>query len=161
VHRRILRTIDANLNRVSEGLRVLEDVSRFIVEDIPSSRQLKSIRHQLSKSAADIGGSLIENRDVPGDIGAKFDLTTDHQDLTSVVRANAKRVEEGIRVLEELAKLPEFKTVLSSAKLKESRYIVYSVEKTLIEQLPRREESRTRNVEKRDERNKKKPGQTG
>ncbi len=98
---------------------------------------------------------------MPGDIGAKFDLTTDHQDLTSVVRANAKRVEEGIRVLEELAKLPEFKTVLSSAKLKESRYMVYSIEKALIEQLPTSEESRIRNVEKRNERNKKKPGQTG
>jgi thiamine-phosphate pyrophosphorylase len=135
VHRRILRTIDANLNRVSEGLRVLEDVSRFIVEDTSSSRQLKSIRHQLSKSAAGISGSLIQNRDVPGDIGAKFDLTTDHQDLTSVVRANAKRVEEGLRVLEELSKLPELKTALAAAKLKESRYLVYSIEKTLVEQL--------------------------
>jgi thiamine-phosphate pyrophosphorylase len=160
VHRRILRTIDANLNRVGEGLRVLEDVSRFIVEDTPSSRQLKSIRHQLNKSAVDIGGSLIENRDVPGDIGAKFDLTTDHQDLTSIVRANAKRVEEGIRVLEELAKLPDFKTVLSSAKLKESRYMVYSIEKTLIEQLSRCEKPLMRNGEKKNEHNKKRPGQT-
>ena len=78
---------------------------------------------------------MVKNRDVEGDIGAKFDLTTDHQDLTSVSRANSKRVEEGLRVLEELAKLPELKSMLSAAKLKESRYMVYSIEKILIEQL--------------------------
>jgi len=139
VHRRILRTIDANINRVSEGLRVLEDISRFIVEDADSSRQLKSIRHQLSKFAVDISVNLIENRDVRGDIGVKFDLTTDHQNLTSVVRANSKRVEEGLRVLEELAKLPELKSVLSADRLKESRYMVYSIEKTLVEQLSHHE----------------------
>ena len=158
MHRRILRTIDANLNRVSEGLRVLEDVSRFVIEDTASSRQLKSIRHQLSKSAAGIRDSLIENRDVPGDIGAKFDLTTDHEDLTSVIRANAKRVEEGIRVLEELAKLPEFKTALSAAKLKDSRYMVYSIEKALVEQLSHCERPYIRNGEKKNEREKRKPG---
>jgi thiamine-phosphate pyrophosphorylase len=139
VHHRILRTIDANINRISEGLRVLEDISRFIVEDINSSQQLKSIRHELSKSVGEISLNLLNNRDVEGDIGAKFDLTTDHQNLTSVVRANSKRVEEGLRVLEELAKLPELKSVLSAAKLKESRYMVYSIEKTLVEQLSHHE----------------------
>ena len=139
MHHRILRTIDANINRISEGLRVLEDISRFIVEDINSSQQLKSIRHELSKSVGEISLNLLNNRDVEGDIGAKFDLTTDHQNLTSVVRANSKRVEEGLRVLEELAKLPELKSVLSAAKLKESRYMVYSIEKTLVEQLSHHE----------------------
>ena len=87
----------------------------------------------------EISLNLLNNRDVEGDIGAKFDLTTDHQNLTSVVRANSKRVEEGLRVLEELAKLPELKSVLSAAKLKESRYMVYSIEKTLVEQLSHHE----------------------
>ncbi len=148
MHRRILRTIDANINRIGEGLRVLEDISRFIVEDIDSSQQLKSIRHELSKSVGELSLNLLNNRDVDGDIGAKFDLTTDHQNLTSVVRANSKRVEEGLRVLEELAKLPEFKSMLSAAKLKESRYRVYSIEKTLIEQLSHHEKPDTQSREK-------------
>jgi thiamine-phosphate pyrophosphorylase len=148
VHHRILRTIDANINRISEGLRVLEDVSRFIVEDVNSSQQLKSIRHELSKSVGDLSLNLLKNRDVEGDIGAKFDLTTDHQNLMSVVRANSKRVEEGLRVLEELAKLPEFKSMLSAAKLKESRYMVYTTEKTLIEQLSHHEKPDTHSREK-------------
>ncbi|MCX6005728.1 MAG: thiamine-phosphate pyrophosphorylase [Chloroflexi bacterium] len=148
MHRRILRTIDANINRISEGLRVLEDISRFIIEDINSSQQLKSIRHELSKSVGALSLNLLKNRDVEGDIGAKVDLTIDHQNLTSVVRANSKRVEEGLRVLEELAKLPEFKSMLSTAKLKESRYAVYSIEKTLIEQLSLHEKPDTQSREK-------------
>ncbi|MBN1376156.1 MAG: thiamine-phosphate pyrophosphorylase [Dehalococcoidia bacterium] len=144
---RILRTIDANINRVSEGLRVLEDVARFIAEDASSSKQLKSIRHQLSKSAGDLNLELLSNRDVPGDIGARLDLTTDHQDLTAVIRANSKRVEEGLRVLEELAKLPEMKTALSAPRLKESRYVVYSLEKKLISELSHPRRSRIDNQE--------------
>jgi len=118
---------------------VLEDISRFIVEDVNSSQQLKSIRHELSKSVGEHHLDLLKNRDVEGDIGAKFDLTTDHQDMISVSRANSKRVEEGLRVLEELAKLPELKSMLFAAKLKESRYLVYSIEKTLVEQLTHHE----------------------
>lgn len=148
MHRRILRTIDANINRIGEGLRVLEDISRFIIEDVNSSQQLKSIRHELSKSVGELHLDLLKNRDVEGDIGAKFDLTTNHQDLISVSRANSKRVEEGLRVLEELAKLPEFKSVLSAAKLKESRYMVYSIEKILIEQLSHHEKPGTHGREK-------------
>jgi len=135
VQHRILRTIDANINRVSEGLRVLEDIARFIIEDSTSSKQLKSIRHQLSKSAGALSLDLLAHRDVPGDIGAGLDLTTDHDDLHSVIRANSKRVEEGLRVLEELAKLPDIKSGLSASRLKESRYAVYSLEKTLTEEL--------------------------
>jgi thiamine-phosphate pyrophosphorylase len=155
VHRRILRTIDANINRIGEGLRVLEDISRFIVEDIDSSQQLKSIRHELSKSVGELSLNLLKNRDVEGDIGAKFDLTTNHQDLTAVSRANSKRVEEGLRVLEELAKLPEFKNVLSAAELKESRYIVYSIEKTLVDQLSRLGKPDIKSGEKQNESKKK------
>jgi thiamine-phosphate pyrophosphorylase len=135
VHQRILRTIDANINRVSEGLRVLEDISRFIIEDAESSYQLKSIRHLLNRSTADIGHGLLEHRDAAGDIGAGSDFTHEHKDLISIVRANSKRVQEGLRVLEELTKLSEVKHVLPADKLKELRYLVYSIEKTIVAQL--------------------------
>ncbi len=136
MHPRILRTIDANVNRISEGLRVLEDISRYIIEDVATSRRLKSLRHQLNQLVSGIAHNLIEMRDVEGDIGSGFDLVDEHQDLAAIVRANAKRAQEGIRVLEEMSKLPELKSILSSAKLKESRYIVYSVEKVIMAKLP-------------------------
>ncbi|MFQ5925353.1 MAG: thiamine phosphate synthase, partial [Dehalococcoidia bacterium] len=44
----MLRLIDANLNRISEGLRLLEDVARFLVNDAALSEQLKSLRHELA-----------------------------------------------------------------------------------------------------------------
>lgn len=135
MQQQILRIIDANVNRISEGLRVLEDISRFILDDRDISGQLKAVRHGLNGSVAAVGLHLLESRDAAGDVGAGSDITREHKDLSSIVRANAKRAQEGIRVLEELAKLPEFRAVLSAAELRESRYIVYSVEKALAARL--------------------------
>ena len=139
MHQQILRIIDANINRISEGLRVLEDIARFIADDAEISRQLKTIRHQLNSSVEEIGSHIIETRDAVGDVGANFDVIHDHRNLSSIIRANAKRAQEGIRVLEELSKLPELKALLSSASLKESRYKVYALEKILITRLSERQ----------------------
>jgi len=139
VQQQILRIIDANINRISEGLRVLEDIARFIIDDVELSRQLKTIRHQLNSSVEGIGLHIIGTRDAVGDVGADFDVTHDHRDLSSIIRANAKRAQEGIRVLEELSKLPELKALLSSTLLKESRYKVYALEKILITRLSERQ----------------------
>ena len=128
----ILRIIDVNLNRVSEGLRVLEDISRFILEDAQSSRQLKSIRHFVSQPARKMDVPLTEFRDAEGDIGAEFDLTGSHINLVAIVHANARRVHEGIRVLEELAKLPELADVISSTELRRHRYSIYTLEKHVV-----------------------------
>jgi thiamine-phosphate pyrophosphorylase len=136
VHQQILRIIDANINRISEGLRVLEDIARFVVEDEELSRQFKTVRHQLNSLVEEIGPHIIETRDAPGDVGAKFDVIHDHRDLSSISRANAKRAQQGIRVLEELSKLPELKSLLSTTILKESRYKIYALEKILVTRLP-------------------------
>ena len=136
MHQQILRIIDANVNRISEGLRVLEDVARFVVEDVELSRLLKTIRHQLNSSMEEIGLHVIGTRDAEGDVGANFDVIHDHRDLSSIIRANAKRAQEGIRVLEELSKLPELKTLLSTPVLKEARYKIYALEKILVTRLP-------------------------
>jgi thiamine-phosphate pyrophosphorylase len=139
VQARILRTVDANINRVSEGLRVLEDISRFIVEDVDTTRQLKSIRHQVNQLASDLGIHLLLSRDSEGDIGAGSDLVKEHSDLYSIVRANAKRAQEGLRVLEELTKLPDFKGAIPADQIRQSRYLVYTIEAGLINKLPPRQ----------------------
>ena len=139
MQQQILRIIDANINRISEGLRVLEDIARFIIEDVEISRQLKTIRHQLNSSVEEIGLHVIGTRDAVSDVGANFDVIHDHRNLSSIIRANAKRAQEGIRVLEELSKLPELKALLSSTLLKESRYKVYALEKSLITRLSERQ----------------------
>ena len=135
VQARILRTVDANINRVSEGLRVLEDVSRFILEDENSTSRLKSVRHQVNRLAAELGIHLLLSRDSEGDIGADSDLVKEHKDLYSIVRANAKRAQEGLRVLEELTKLPDLKDVIPADQIRQSRYLIYTIEVSLISQL--------------------------
>ncbi len=41
--RTIYRIIDANLNRASEGLRVIEDGVRFILDDRSFTEELKEV----------------------------------------------------------------------------------------------------------------------
>ena len=43
----MLRIVDANLNRIGEGLRLIEDITRFILNDSDISEQLKAMRHEL------------------------------------------------------------------------------------------------------------------
>ena len=142
---RILRTVDANINRVSEGLRVLEDVSRFILEDENSTRRLKSVRHQVNRLAGELGIHLLLSRDSEGDIGAGNDLVKEHRDIYAIVRANAKRAQEGLRVLEELAKLPELKDIIPADEIKQSRYLIYTIEVSLISQLTTHEKGQDEN----------------
>ena len=40
----ILRIIDASLNRIGEGLRVLEEYARFSLDDTVLTQQLKNLR---------------------------------------------------------------------------------------------------------------------
>lgn len=44
---KIERLIDANLNRIKEGIRVIEDVNRYIYDDAALSSTLKQLRHKL------------------------------------------------------------------------------------------------------------------
>jgi hypothetical protein len=68
---------------------------------------VESHQDQLNSSVEEIGSQVIETRDAVGDVGAKFDEVYGHRNLASIIRQNAKRAQEGIRVLEELSKLPD------------------------------------------------------
>ncbi|MCK4863503.1 MAG: hypothetical protein KAS25_04355, partial [Dehalococcoidales bacterium] len=41
-----LRIIDANINRIGEGLRVLEEFARLSLNDTDLTQQLKNMRHE-------------------------------------------------------------------------------------------------------------------
>ena len=43
----MLRLLDANLNRAAEGLRVADDLARFVLDDAGLSGEFKAIRHGL------------------------------------------------------------------------------------------------------------------
>jgi len=47
----VLRVIDANFNRCKEGLRVVEDIFRFIIKQNALRENLRKLRHALDKIA--------------------------------------------------------------------------------------------------------------
>ena len=110
----ILRTVDANCNRIGEGLRFLEDIARFNLNNAILSRQLKQMRHTIIKNVYKLGIQLVSQRNSETDVGATIKSMTQVQDLSTLVMANAKRAEEGLRVIEELAKLPEISPLLNT-----------------------------------------------
>ncbi len=45
--RDVLRIVDANLNRIREGLRFLDDVARFALNDAALSGAFRALRHEV------------------------------------------------------------------------------------------------------------------
>lgn len=128
------RVIDANFNRAKEGLRVCEDVCRFILDGEKHSRQYKRLRHQLTQAVLGLGlKKLIAARDSVADVGKKTSpLESRRQRVEEVFYANAQRVKESVRVLEEFAKL--VKPSLAE-RLKCLRYELYGLEKDVVKRL--------------------------
>ena len=126
------RIIDANFNRTKEGLRVCEDVCRYILNEQSSTRHYKSVRHQLTQvlSGLNVPG-LIRSRNITGDVGRRStDAEFKRRGAMDIYYANSQRVKESIRVLEEFAKL---RNKQIAGKLKRLRYRVYALEKNVIE----------------------------
>ena len=122
-----LRVIDANINRYKEGIRVVEDIYRYIYNDKYISSILKSLRHiKLPLSQKE----LLQNRDSVNDVlKTSTKSEQNRKDLEDIIIANLKRAEESARVLEELFKLIDIDT---SEKFKSNRYKLYNLEKDII-----------------------------
>lgn len=133
----MLRIIDANLNRLNEGLRLLEDVARFLLNDAVLSARLKSLRHGLSEGVSPIYAALLSSRDAGGDVAAFADEDMKRDDIPATVAANARRATESLRVLEEIAKLPG--SGLDPIGFKRARFAVYDIERELMGKVLRRE----------------------
>jgi len=121
-----LRLIDANLNRLREGIRVVEDIYRYIYNDKKTASELKSLRH---KSRIDIYSELLDSRDIQNDVLKKtVESELNRSDLNSILIANFKRAQESSRVLEEFGKLINIET---SETFKSIRYGLYHIEKSI------------------------------
>ena len=129
----MLRLIDANLNRISEGLRLLEDVARFLLNDAALSASLKSMRHELLSEHFSLQKELLSARDSADDVAAFAEEEMRRADLPAIVTANARRVAESLRVLEEFYKLPQSYTNLDldPERFKKARFTLYELERAL------------------------------
>jgi len=124
-----LRVIDANANRATEALRVLEDYGRFVRSDRQLSESLKQVRHDLT-TALDIvpADERLRARDTLRDVGTDVQTQSEYErhDLGQVAAANWKRAEQALRSLEEFTK-PWWND--ASAMIEQLRYRLYSLEK--------------------------------
>lgn len=114
------RIIDANLNRATEGLRVIEEIARFILSDAELSARLKTIRHELQKFFDVEYDNLLDSRDTLNDVGCNIINPDKKESLDSIFKANFKRVEEAFRVLNQYASLDD-----------SYRYRIYTIEKEM------------------------------
>ncbi|UCD15604.1 MAG: thiamine-phosphate pyrophosphorylase [Candidatus Omnitrophota bacterium] len=124
----ILRIVDANFNRCKEGLRVIEDIYRFMLEDDSARKRIRKIRHSLDEVANEkVLKDAILSRDSKGDLGKDVDvLEIKRKDSCDILYINFQRVKESLRVLEEFFKLICPRKVEHIKKL---RYRVYTAEK--------------------------------
>jgi thiamine-phosphate pyrophosphorylase len=125
------RILDANLNRLTEGLRVVEDVVRLGLENKRLLLGVRALRTKVGRDARRLRRRAMLSRDSETDPGRgdRFDKTK-RRSLEDVLFANFKRAEESCRVLEEVLKIAEPKL---AAGLKSARFRLYDLEKRAAE----------------------------
>jgi len=132
----VYRIIDANLNRVMEGIRVSEDIIRFASNNERLTIRLKSLRHEIFDSIKALRKEhleeLVSSRDI-NDVGRKSSESEKKRDnLVDLFLANTQRGKESLRVLEEVLKLFDQKL---SEKFKKLRFKLYEIEKAAVKEL--------------------------
>lgn len=127
----LYRIIDANFNRTKEGLRVCEDLCRYIWNQKTLTRAFKDVRHELTGIVAGLDiQKVLEARHIQGDVGRDTSVSeSKRKDINALFAANSQRVKESLRVLEEVTKLLD---VCVSSKLKTLRYKMYALEQKVI-----------------------------
>lgn len=111
--------IDANINRAKEGARVLEDVARFVLHDKMLFEQARAIRHALRPKAP----VRAPHKD-PG--GHTFKEDNVRKNVIALIHANALRVQEALRVLEETSD-----NQANKQSMKALRYAAYALHQAM------------------------------
>ena len=127
----VARILDASANRCREGLRVVEDYARMILNDAHLSRQIKETRHALVPLLSRLHlDDAVRARDTEHDVGTSIQTAFEmaRPSVWSVVLANMKRVQEALRTLEEYGKTIE---ITAAAGIGALRYRFYTIEKGL------------------------------
>ncbi len=132
MERKVYRVLDVNLNRAREGLRVCEEITRFIFTAPTFTKRFKAIRLKITELEKHLNKSkLFTARNSLQDIGrsSKFDIGK-RRDFKDLFFANIRRSQESLRVLEEFSKLVN--NTLSE-KFKKLRFQLYTLEKKTYE----------------------------
>ncbi len=130
----IYRIIDANCNRAREGLRVGEEVSRLLLNDQDLTCQFRKTRHNLKRILENlprqIKDRLLEERNSLADVGLLIRTKGKKRaNLREIIKANLRRTQEAVRVLEEFAALLDPQL---AGRFEKIRFQAYFLEKTII-----------------------------
>ena len=115
------QVIDANINRVTEGLRVVEEYCRFVDQQPEFAKTLSTLRKQLHRCLSNTYPKQLFIRNIEKDTRAK-EPPAKRKDLVSLLTANFKRAAEGLRVLEEYKIPPSIIYVFVANKTEEKLY---------------------------------------
>ena len=118
------RIIDVNLNRTAEGLRILEEISRFVLNNRDFSSFIKKTRHKICQIQEADYQNLLIARDSLNDIGPKIQNPDSRVDIETIFKANVKRIQQSLRVLEEY-------DINNSSVYEKLRYQIYDFEKKM------------------------------
>ena len=124
----LFRTIDANINRFKEGIRVVEDILRYEYNS-HLAKELKNLRHIKIPEYE----QFVQYRDSINDIlkpSTKTEQT--RNSIKDIIISNLKRAQESARVLEESFKIFD---IITSEKFKSARYSLYNLEKEILKLL--------------------------
>ncbi len=112
--------IDANIHRVCEGLRVIEEYFRFVMNDEVLTNKLASLRKKISHHALPVSDrARMEARDMEKDARTN-EVISSRKNSYDLLLANMKRSQEALRVLEEYTGDDNFRIF---------RYELYELEK--------------------------------
>jgi thiamine-phosphate pyrophosphorylase len=128
----VLRVVDAEANRAAEGLRVVEDYVRFVLDDRFLTEQLKTLRHDLTAALPRVAAAdRLAARESTADVGAEISAPAEsaRADASSVAAASFKRVQQALRALEEFAKLFDAD---AARRMETLRYRLYTLERAVV-----------------------------
>lgn len=131
----LARILDANANRAREGLRVLEDLARFSLDDAELSESLKRLRHEVTEGVRRLPidlGQLMAARDTPGDVGVQIHTASEYhrQSVRDLASAAAGRLTEALRSMAECAKALD--AAEAAGLFEQTRYRAYALQQRLI-----------------------------
>jgi thiamine-phosphate pyrophosphorylase len=125
--RSLNRIIDANLNRLKEGIRVVEDINRFFYDNHKTAKSLKELRHLATLLNYT---DYLQSRDIINDVLKEtLSIENGRENIEDIIISNMKRGQESARVLEEVFKVIDLK---ESEKFKKIRYSLYNIELNML-----------------------------
>jgi len=121
----------------------------MLLDDAGLTEELKTLRHDLIRGDISFQAKLLQSRDSAGDVGIDIEVSGEEKgkELPILLVANARRVQESLRVLEELGKLPGLPAEFESEKFKHARFTLYIIEQKLMSRLLEQEKKGQKQIE--------------